>query len=217
MKAIVSSAMVLTVFCGMTEPAIAQVVPDNTLGTQVTQSGAVFGINNGVRSGTNLFHSFSQFSVPTGGSAVFNNALDIQNIFSRVAGSQVSNIDGILKAQGSANLFLMNPNGIVFGPNARLELGGSFLGTTASGIKFGDGIEFNTLNTTPALLSVNLPIGLQMGTNPGAIAVNGKGHTLQLPSTFSPVIRTSPPVGLQVKPNQTLALVGGNVNLVDRF
>ena len=213
MKAIVSSVMVLTALCGIAENAIAQVVSDNTLGTQVTQSGAVFGINNGVRSGTNLFHSFSQFSVPTGGSAIFNNALDIQNIFSRVTGSQASNINGILKSQGSANLFLMNPNGMVFGPNAQLQLGGSFLGTTASGMKFADAIEFNTLNATPALLSINLPIGLQMGTNPGAIAVNGKGHTLQLPSTFSPVIRTSPQVGLQVKPNQTLALVGGNVNL----
>ena len=107
MKAIVSSAMVLTVVCGMTEHAIAQVVPDSTLGTQVTQSSRTFGINNGMRSGNNLFHSFSQFSVPTGGSATFNNALDIQTIFSRVTGSQISTIDGILKSQGPANLFLM--------------------------------------------------------------------------------------------------------------
>ena len=106
---------------------IAQVVPDNTVGTQVTQSGTAFQINNGIRSGNNLFHSFSQFSVPTNGSAIFNNVTDVQNIFSRVTGSQLSNIDGILKTQGG--LFLMNPNGIVFGPNARLELGGSFLGT----------------------------------------------------------------------------------------
>ena len=182
MKAIVSSVMVLTVLCGMTDNAIAQVVPDNTLGTQVTQTGAVFGINNGTRSGTNLFHSFSQFSVPTGGSAIFNNSLDIRNIFSRVTGSQASTIDGILKAQGSANLFLMNPNGIVFGPNAQLQLGGSFLGTTASGIKFADGIEFNTANTSmPALLSINLPIGLQMGTQPGSIQINGTGHRLVSP------------------------------------
>ena len=100
----------------------------------------------------------------------------------------------------------MNPNGIIFGPNARLELGGSFLGTTANSIKFADGLEFNTANTTtpttPALLSVNLPIGLQMGINPGAIEVNGMGHKLQLPGTYSPVIRTSSQIaGLQVKPN----------------
>ena len=106
---------------------IAQVVPDNTVGTTVNLNGTAFEINNRIRSVNNLFHSFSQFSVPTNGSAIFNNMTDVQNIFSRVTGSQLSNIDGILKTQGG--LFLMNPNGIVFGPNARLELGGSFLGT----------------------------------------------------------------------------------------
>ena len=108
---------------------IAQVVPDNTVGTTVNLNGTAFEINNRIRSVNNLFHSFSQFSVPTNGSAIFNNMTDVQNIFSRVTGSQLSNIDGILKTQGGANLFLMNSNGIVFGPNARLELGGSFLGT----------------------------------------------------------------------------------------
>ena len=101
----------------------------NTVGTTVNLNGTAFKINNGIRSVNNLFHSFSQFSVPTNGSAIFNNVTDVQNIFSRVTGSQLSNIDGILKTQGGANLFLMNPNGIVFGPNARLELGGSLLGT----------------------------------------------------------------------------------------
>ena len=108
---------------------IAQVVPDNTVGATINLNGTAFELNNGIRSVNNLFHSFSQFSVPTNGSAIFNNVTDVQNIFSRVTGSQLSNIDGILKTQGGANLFLMNPNGIVFGPNARLELGGSFLGT----------------------------------------------------------------------------------------
>ena len=226
MKAIVSSAMVLTIVCGVTvcgvtvcgttSAAMAQVIPDSTLGTQVNFAGAVFEVTKGVRSGNNLFHSFSQFSVPTGGSAVFNNALDIQNIFSRVTGSQLSNIDGILKTQGGANLFLMNPNGILLGPNAKLELGGSFLGTTASSIKFADGIEFNTANTsTPALLSINLPIGLQMGTQPGSIQVNGMGHRLISPSILgTPYLSTAPIAGLSVQPGKTLALVGGPISLV---
>jgi filamentous hemagglutinin family protein len=193
----------------ITDRAIAQVVPDNTLGTQVTQAGLVFGIDNGVRSGNNLFHSFSQFSVPTNNSAIFNNATDVQNIFSRITGSQLSNIDGILKTQGGANLFLMNPNGIVFGPNARLQLGGSFLGTTASGIKFGDGIEFNTVNTTPTLLSVNVPIGLQMGSNPAGVTVQGHGNAPKLDNTAPPTLGN--PSGLQVQAGRTLALVGGDV------
>ncbi len=197
------------------EQAIAQVIPDNTVGTQVTQTGAVFAINNGTRSGNNLFHSFSQFSVPINGSAIFNNAPDVQNIFSRVTGSQLSNIDGILKTQGSANLFLMNPSGIIFGPNAQLQLGGSFLGTTATAIKFADGIEFNTVNETSALLSVKVPIGLQMGSNPGSIQVNGTGHSLASPSTTAtPYFPTRPIAGLKVQPGKTLALVGGPIDLV---
>jgi filamentous hemagglutinin family protein len=216
MKTIVSSVILLTLVSGMTEGTMAQVVPDSTLGTQVTQTGSMFEINNGMRSGNNLFHSFSQFSVPTAGAAIFNNATDVQNIFSRVTGSQLSNIDGILKTQGSANLFLMNPNGILFGPNAQLQLGGSFLGTTATGIKFADGIEFNTVTATPPLLSVNLPIGLQMGTNPGSIQVQDNGHTLTtlLPRSIPvPTLRDPNNTGLAVASGKTLALIGGEIAL----
>lgn len=198
----------------MGDQAFAQVVPDNTVGTIVNLNGRAFEINNGTRSGNNLFHSFSQFSVPTNGSAIFNNATDVQNIFSRVTGSQISNIDGILKTQGSANLFLMNPNGMIVGPNAKLELGGSFLGTTASSIKFADGIEFNTANSnTPALLSVNLPIGLQMGSNSGEITIQGPGHRLMSTGVFTPLDRSNNPVGLSVGIDRSLLLIGGNVNL----
>jgi filamentous hemagglutinin family protein len=198
----------------LNEDAIAQVVPDNTVGTTTNLNGMEVEINNGTRSGNNLFHSFSQFSVPTGSSAIFNNALDVQNIFSRVTGSQVSNIDGILKTQGSANLFLMNPNGIIFGPNARLELGGSFVGTTASAVKFGDGLEFNTVNATPALLSVNLPIGLQMGQAPGPIVVQGTGHRLAVNGIDNIIDRSQNPIGLNVNADKTLALIGRDVNFM---
>jgi filamentous hemagglutinin family protein len=196
--------------------AHAQVTSDGSLTTPtlvpLSVNGKDFLINAGTRSGNNLFHSFSQFSVPSNGSAIFNNATNIQNIFSRVTGSQLSNINGILKTQGSANLFLMNPNGIVFGPNAQLQLGGSFLGTTASAIKFDNGIQFNTLNATPALLSVNLPIGLQMGTNPGVIQVQGTGNLLKTQSTLlAPYFPIGASPSLQVAPLNTLALVGGHI------
>ncbi|MBD2328073.1 filamentous hemagglutinin N-terminal domain-containing protein [Alkalinema sp. FACHB-956] len=197
------------------EFAQAQVIPDGTLSTTATSPNALdFTIDNGARSGGNLFHSFSQFSVPTGGSAFFNNALDVQNIFARVTGSTASNINGLIKANGSASLFLLNPSGILFGPNASLNLGGSFIGTTANSVKFGDGTEFSAVNpSNPPVLTMSAPIGLQMGETSGSITVQGTGHQLTTTSTISPYFASAPYSGLNIAANQTLALIGGDIDL----
>ena len=83
-------------------PATAQITPDGTTNTTVDVSGNDFTIEQGNRAGGNLFHSFGEFSVPNGGSAFFNNAADIVNIFSRVTGGNISTIDGLLSANGTA-------------------------------------------------------------------------------------------------------------------
>src|SRR3569832_689633 len=123
------------------ERAFAQITGDNTLGAErsrVTSLGAgVFQIQGGATRGKNLFHSLSEFSVPTNGVAYFNNTSTIQNIITRVTGVSFSSIDGTLQTNGGANLFLLNPNGIIFGQNARLNIGGSFVATTANAIQFG--------------------------------------------------------------------------------
>ena len=75
----------------------------------------------------------------------------VANIFTRVTGGNPSNILGVLGVQGNANLFLLNPKGTVFGPNARLDLRGSFIGSTGSGVLFDNGFEFSATdaNTVP--------------------------------------------------------------------
>ncbi len=195
----------------------AQVIPDSTLPTAVTTPNNLdFMIDGGTRSGNNLFHSFSQLSIPTGGSALFNNATDVQTIFARVTGGGASNIDGLLKANGTASLFLLNPNGILFGVNAQLNIGGSFIGTTGNSIQFADGTEFSAVNATaPPLLTMSVPVGLQMGSNPASITVQGTGHALSTPNPNGlPPISVAPSATeLRVQPGQTLALVGGNLSL----
>jgi large exoprotein involved in heme utilization and adhesion len=107
----------------------------------------------------------------------------------------------------------MNPNGIMFGQNAALNIGGSFVATTANSIKFSDGSEFSAVNpTTPPLLTMSVPIGLQMGQNPGAINVQGQGNQVFDLTGFGTPSTINTPPGLQIRANNTLALIGGAVN-----
>ncbi|MGP1384532.1 MAG: two-partner secretion domain-containing protein [Thainema sp.] len=194
--------------------ANAQVTPDGTLSTTVSHTDSSFTINNGSRVGNHLFHSFSQFSVPTNGAAIFNNAADVQTIFSRVTGGRVSNIDGLIQTNGTADLFLLNPSGILFGPNASLNIGGSFITSTADSILFEDGTEFETTGQShPSLLTISTPIGLQLGNQPAPITVQGTGHTLTTSTGISPLMRRSGSSELRVQPGHTLALVGGELRL----
>jgi filamentous hemagglutinin family protein len=184
---------------------VAQVTPDGSVPTTVEEIEEIMRINGGEREGNNLFHSFEEFSIPEGMEAVFENALDIENIFARITGESASAIDGILSSQGSANFFLINPNGIIFGENAQLDVGGSFIATTADRVEFEDGAEFSADPTQDkSILKVSVPIGVQFEGNNGAIAVNGNG----LGISDTPEETTS---GLSVQPDQTLALVGSKL------
>jgi filamentous hemagglutinin family protein len=180
--------------------ATAQVIPDNTLGsenstvTPTTINGIPIElIKDGATRGQNLFHSFSDFNVSTGQRIYFNNPAGIINILSRVTGTNPSNINGILGVQGNANLFFLNPNGIVFGPNANLDVKGSFLATTASGIQMGEQGIFSAINpTAPGVLTVN----------PSALLFN------QIAA--QPIASQAT---LDVPTGQSLVLAGGAINL----
>ena len=180
-------------------PALAQITVDGTTNTNLTPIDNGVQIDDGDRAGGNLFHSFREFSVSTGSEAFFNNAGDIVNIFSRVTGGNISNIDGLLRANGAANLFMINPAGIIFGENASLNIGGSFYGSSADSIIFPDG-EFSATDLdNPPLITINAPLGLGIRDNPGDI-VNQS---------------TADGFGLSVNEGENISLIGGNVRIAN--
>ena len=194
----------------MTAPAKAQIAGDGTLGTQVNGSLAApctgrCIITNGATRGSNLFHSFYQFSLPNGDLAAFVTNPAIQNVIVRVTGVGqpfVSNINGTIATfdattgnLAARNFFLLNPNGIVFSANARVLTGGSFLATTADRMIFQDGTEFRTTDPAP-LLTINVPIGLGFTGVPKDITLQGSRLSASSKDSF-----------------RDFALVGGNIAL----
>ncbi|MEO1373601.1 MAG: filamentous hemagglutinin N-terminal domain-containing protein [Cyanobacteria bacterium J06635_10] len=194
--------------------SIAQITPDNTLGAEssrVVPNGGIDKIDGGALRDRNLFHSFKEFNINNGQRVYFSNPSGIENILTRVTGKNASNILGTLGVDGAANLFLINPNGIVFGENARLDVNGSFVGSTANGIEFLQQGLFSATNPeTVPLLTVN-PSALFFNNQ-----LNDRGNITNLAQQNGlngETNVTDGPVGLQVPDGKTLALVGGNVLL----
>ena len=205
----------LTAWCSINTGSLrAQIAPDDTVGTEVNSTDNVTEITGGTEVDSNLFHSFQDFSVETDNTAHFNNASNISNIISRVTGGNLSSIDGLIKANGNANLILINPSGISFGNNASLDIGGSFLGSTADSAVFGDGTVFSATEVeAEPMLTVTAPVGLQLGQNSAAIEVTGSGYDLSVANpVFSQVIFEERS-GLRVESDRTLALLGGEITI----
>ncbi|MCA1993588.1 MAG: filamentous hemagglutinin N-terminal domain-containing protein [Coleofasciculus sp. S288] len=185
--------------------ALGQIIPDTTLGTEnsvVTPlNPQVDQIDGGAIRGANLFHSFEEFNVDEERGAYFTNPGGIENILTRVTGTNASNILGTLGViGGNANLFLINPNGIIFGEKARLDVGGSFVATTANAVGLTNGDIFSANPGSP------LPTGL-LNVNPNAFFFNQMAA--------QPIINrsTADSRGLEVPQEQSLLLVGGDIAL----
>src|SRR3954447_4635280 len=130
-------------------PVRAQIITDGSVGPKVSLSGSQvdIGADLGTRSGANLFHSFEKFGIATGQTATFTGPGTVRNVISRVTGGEISNIDGTLRSTvGQADLYFLNPAGVIFGPNARLDVPGSLHVSTAHELRFADGVSFSALD-----------------------------------------------------------------------
>ncbi len=139
-------------------------------GTVVTQTGNSFEITGGTQAGANLFHSFQQFGLSADQAATILSSPDIANILGRVVGGEASFINGSLQVTGgNSNLFLINPAGIIFGPDASAVLPAAFTVTTADAVSIGD-YWFEAIGTPNYANLIGAPTGFAFTTdNPGMV------------------------------------------------
>jgi len=175
--------------------AAPTITSDGTMGTTINQAGNIYNINGGTIKGTNQFHSFGLFSVVTGGTASFNGPPVISNIIGRVTGGQQSIIDGILRSTiTGANLYLLNPYGVLFGPNASLNVSGSFHVSTADYLRLSDGGIYYSNPLSSSVLTTASPVAFGfLSNNPAAISIQDSY--------------------LEVPEGKTLSIIGGDINI----
>ena len=196
------------------EGAIAQIVPDQTLPNpshvSTPQPNAI-DITGGTQTGGNLFHSFQSFTVPDATTASFVVPTDVLRVLARVSSGEPATVNGTLRAGGTADLFLLAPGGVFFGPNAQLDVGGSFVASTADQMTFADGTVFAAIaqDRQPPLLTATVPMGLQFGqasSQGQGILVRGNGRP--------DLVQTEAVDGaLQAAAGQTFGLLGSSVTL----
>lgn len=171
----------------VTVAAQAQSITSADTATTVQQTGRQYQIDGGNLSGdsTALVYSFDQFGLLTGESAQFSNPATVETIIGRVLGGDASIIDGLLAVEGEANLYLVNPAGVLFGENSQLNLGGSFSASTATGLTFGSEL-LDVLGSNDYGLLNGAPTGYVFGGDQASAVVNmgelavGSGQSLTL-------------------------------------
>ncbi|MEH2112513.1 beta strand repeat-containing protein [Nostoc sp.] len=209
--------LIVSIFASKTLAQQSNIVPDNTLGAESSQVIDNFQglprevITGGAIRQINLFHSLQEFNVSAGREAYFlSPSADIQNILARVTGNNPSEILGRLGTFGSSNpnVFLINPNGIVFGENASLDVQGSFVGTTANGIQTGNQGIFSATNPqTVPLLTIN-PSALLFNQIQASAGISNQSQANAGKNMIAENV-----TGLRVADSKSFLLVGGNINI----
>jgi len=184
--------------------ALSEVTLDGSTGTTGSLAGPDYQITEdlGRRAGSNLFHSFGQFNINSAESATFSGSTGIKNVISRVTGGQTSTIDGAFRSTiPGANVYFLNPAGVIFGENASLDVQGSFHASTADYLKFKDGVKFKTgLADANPILTTSSPESFGFLDNaPASIVVSG-GRSNNV---------------LKVPEDETLSLIGGDISIND--
>jgi filamentous hemagglutinin family protein len=179
----------------------AEVTLDGTLGSRLALDGPDYAIGAefGQQHGSNLFHSFGKFNLNSNESATFSGPDSISNVISRVTGGTPSSLDGAIRSTiPEANVYLINPAGLMFGPNATLDVQGSFHASTADTLRFSDGSEFNASTPSKSLLTV-APVSAFgfLTPNPQPLTIEGSELTSS--------------------PGKTLSLVGGTLQITEAF
>jgi filamentous hemagglutinin family protein len=195
--------VIFIIILNITPISHAEVVLDGTLGRGGALSGSnyLIGADLGQQHGDNLFHSFQSFNLQSLESATFSGSEGIHNIISRVTGGNPSHIDGLLRSTiPNADLYFLNPAGVIFGSNARLDIPASLYVSTADYLKLEDGGHFDVAQPDKSLLTVASPAAFGfLDASSGKIAINGSQLLMQ---------RNNPLVQ-----GNTLALIGGDINI----
>ncbi|MDM8560142.1 filamentous hemagglutinin N-terminal domain-containing protein [Candidatus Parabeggiatoa sp. HSG14] len=191
---------------------LSQITTDGTLSSRANLQGPnyMIGADLGHQLGSNLFHSFQDFNLNSSESATFSGPNSVSNIISRVTGGTPSNIDGLIRSTiPHADMYFLNPNGIMFGPNAQLDVQGSFHASTADTLRFQDGKQFNAREPNQSLLSI-APISAFgfLTSSPTSISIDGS-------QLFVPTKKTLSVIGGQLTINQAeLTAPFGQCNLI---
>lgn len=206
-----------------TQRSYSQVVPSSStnsiINIQSNNNGTTSRIKGGIKSGRNLFHRFNQFDTNNNNKVVFENPSSISNIIANIQSDKISKINSIIGVDGTANLFLLNKNGFIFGPNSALQIQGSFIVSTANSLNFSDGFTLITDNTSQKILTIGQPVGLSVTQDSGSIAIFGSGHQL----SFKPIEGINFPVaitgageslnGLRLQSNNSIGLISNGITL----